>query len=287
MTLLTDGTFDFESQTPNAPIVVAAPWVQAQAATPQPMIASSEAAMHGTLGGRIESAAANAARRYGYVRAASLDPLVIDTYLRVRNIAANAYILALGRSNGTAIGDVRVNVNGTVTIRNAGVAVATSSIALDWNKWYRVAYGTVAQGTQELRMYEGEDTEPLFTLSGPVATTDPYARVDFGMVTASEGLSIDFDTARVGDDWFAPVNPAVPIPDLPLTLGAKTNVSAYGGSDGGQVISWAPVSGAARYRVEHRMGALWSTLTESGTSPYTLTGLYAGSHQVRVTALAE
>lgn len=286
MALLPAGLFDFESQTPNAPITVASPWSQAQGATPQPMIASSEAAMHGTLGGRIESAVAGGSRRYRYGRTPSSTAFMIDMYLRVRNITSNAYISTISRTNGDTVGDLRVNANGTLSLRNTGTAVATSTIALDWGRWYRVAYGA-EMGMQEVYVYEGEDTEPLFTLSGPISTADPYAYVSFGLNQASEGLSIDFDTVRAGDNWFAPVDPAAPIPNLPLTLGAKTNVTVHGGSDGSQVVSWSPVDGATRYRVEHRTGALWSTLTESGTSPYTLTGLYAGSHQVRVTALAE
>lgn len=278
--------YDFETQTSGSQITVSAPWNLRQGATPEPFIASAAAAMHGALGGRIEAATGN--RGLFFERAESSNPLVIDVYVKPRAVPAAAYFLSMhdDSAGGATRADVRFNTAGTVSMRNAGTAVATSVPVLDMDEWYRIAWGSLVAGTQELRCYQGEATEPVFTLSGAL-TSNAHTRIGTGLPVASAGFSADFDTVRVGDDWFAPINPVVPLPNLPLTLGAKTDVTVHGGSNGTQVVSWSPVDGAARYRAERNIGAGFEVVSESAGSPFTFTGLPAGTHQVRITAMAE
>jgi hypothetical protein len=73
-----------------------------------------------------------------------------------------------------------------------------------------------------------------------------------------------------------------------VTLGAKTNASYPGATDGSQVISWAAVPNASAYTVEVAVGAAATTgftvRSTAAVSPYTVDSLGAGTYTYAVTA---
>ena len=199
-------TYTFEDQTNGQPLSLtpaSRPWYTQGGATV--MTAATAAAAHGTLGGRITSATSY--RYLGYFETAlTTDTRVYDAYFNIREMgAAVAYLMAVrGDDDGIHVrADVRINTNLTVSIRNGNSAVATSATALALNTTYRFAYKVVSGQTQELRVYAGEATTPLFVLTGAVTGTALIVGW-FGTTTTSTGLSVDVDTARVAEDWLAP-----------------------------------------------------------------------------------
>ena len=199
-------TYTFENQANGQPLNInsaSRPW-SADSGDATPMIAATAAAVHGTLGGRVSSATSY--RRLSYWEAQTNNTRVFDCYFTVREMGASiVYIMsARGDGGGTSVTtDVRLNLDRTVSLRNNTSAVATSVTALSLNTTYRFAYKVVSGQTQELRVYVGESTTPLFVLSGVVSGSG-VDRCIFGASTASAGFSIDLDTVRIADDWLTP-----------------------------------------------------------------------------------
>lgn len=278
MALLPNGLFDFETQTPDALVAPTGPWELR--GTTEPIIASAAAAMHGTLGGRIS--AATASRTINRNETQTTATRCISAYIKPKAVAANA-VFFTAHDDSTARADARINTNHTVTLRNVASAVATSTFVLDMDvDFYRFDWLLSTLG-QEMRCFEGESTEPVFSLAGAL-TSNQITRMGVGLGAVSAGFSMDFDTIRVGDDWFAPVNPAVPLPTPVLTAGAKVNASTHGGSDGSQVVTWPPVAGAGRYAARKNDGSGPVIVSEDVTSPFTFTGLAAGAHELAIRA---
>lgn len=254
MTLLS--TFDFEGQTAGANVAASSPWQMSSSSGV--MTIASAAAVHGTVGGRINNTASY--RAVGYVEAAGTATRVIDAYITPRAIPANAYVMAL-MDGTTSRGDVRINTNGTVSIRNGVSAVATSTAVLDMNTPYRFAWRTSTSG-QELRVYAGETSVPLFTLTGAL-TSNSHTTLFAGLTAASSGTALDVDTIRIADDWLTPVAPSTPLATpTGFTFVASSGVVSI-------TAEWGAVAGAATYdlQVEEYVDGAWELLnTFSGSA---------------------
>ena len=271
--------FDFDAQTPNAEVTASAPWSSLGEGS---MIASAAAAAHGALGGRIDTP--TALRQIRWAEASSTATRVADMYIRVRALPNMAYILGL-MDGASSRASARINTDRTVSIRNTTTAVATSAVALELDQLYRIAWRISTSG-QELRVYEGESETPLFTLTGAL-TDATHTLIGFGMTALSGGFAADYDDLRVGDDWLPAVDPQIPLDTPVLTLGAKTNASSYGASDGSQVVTWPPVAGAHHYVAEINSGSGYTIVSSAATSPFMFTGLAAGTYTVGITAHPE
>lgn len=245
MTLLS--TYNFEGQTDGANAAASSPWEIGTGTTP--IVVENDAAVHGTVGGRIS--AATSYRAIAWVESVTTAARIIDAYITPRAVSANAPVLAC-HDDATQRGDVRINAARTVSIRNGTSAVATSSEVLALDTTYRFAWRISTTG-QELRVYEGESTTPLFTLTG-VLSNAQHTSLRCGLSAASAGYSGDFDTIRIADDWLPPVNPSVPL----ATPGSFTFVADE--TEIEIVATWADVTGEDHYELEvqKQVASVWT-----------------------------
>lgn len=279
-------SFEFDDQTPDQAVSASPPWYLSSGGS-ETITALAAAAVHGSLGGRISSASSY--RGVYYRESQTTATRVIDFYVTPTAVPANALVMALldGTTNRA---DVRINAAGTVAIRNAFVAAATSTatLALDGTVTYRFAWKVSTSG-QELRVYVGESTTPLFTLTGAL-TDATHTDIGAGLTAASEGYTADFDTIRIADDWLAPFG------DAEEPLDTPTNFTFEASSTPGVAEITAdadPVDGAAAYEieVEHKVAGQWEPLDTftTETLPLVLDGddgiVVARDYRGRIRAL--
>lgn len=200
-------TLDFDSFAEAATVAPSAPWSTNGVAP----TATSAAAAHGARGARWASTAAAGRVQYD-TGADQTGAHVLSWYMYIRDYASVNHYIAGVRSlttGGTSQGDVRINTNHTVSLRNAAnVAVATSSAMLAEDTLYRCEWRVhQTAGTQELRVYEAEATTAYLTISG--AWTGTNTRVfSVGPHAAAADGALDYDTVRLADDWTGPFAPA-------------------------------------------------------------------------------
>lgn len=143
-------TLDFDSFAEAATVAPSAPWSTNGVAP----TATSAAAAHGARGARWASTAAAGRVQYD-TGADQTGAHVLSWYMYIRDYASVNHYIAGVRSlttGGTSQGDVRINTNHTVSLRNAAnVAVATSSAMLAEDTLYRCEWRVhQTAGTQEL-----------------------------------------------------------------------------------------------------------------------------------------
>lgn len=215
MTVLAEQRFD--SFTDGASITVSAPWSMPTGGTVP--VASSAAAVHGAMGCRWASTSAYGRIDYDF-GAPITAARVLSFYFVPRTFATvNQYVAMVedNHTSGQIQADWRINTARTVSVRNAGTAIATSSATLATGTVYRAEWklDPVAH-TQELRIYQGESETALIDLSGSFTSTIAGV-LTFGSYTAASGGAIDYDTVKVADAWTGPeVPPATPTPVLRL-----------------------------------------------------------------------
>jgi hypothetical protein len=197
---------NFDDQTPGANVTLTAPW-SSVGTLPTTVAAAAD---HGALGARWASTGTSG--RLQYDTGSNQTVLVSSCYFNVRTFStANQYISSVYSltSGGAIVADLRVNTSHTVTIRDSGTSVATSTATINSGFWYRTEWKLDSgANTQTLRFYEGESSTPLFTLTG--AYTSDLTRVPaFGPNIAAAGGSVDYDTIKIADDWVGPEAPGV------------------------------------------------------------------------------
>lgn len=208
-------SFSFEGQTPDADLDFSETpgWFGNGGSTL--MTASADAAMHGALGGLIENADSYRAVRYTLSEESRTSPVSLDCYVRfVDNIPEQlTYLMSLtdAPTGGSTISraDMRINANGTVVLRNSTIATATSTETLEADTWYRLSWH-VEGSVQTLRVFLGDSTVQLFEISGEISNNS-HTLASFGLITASAGTTVHFDSLRVADEWLDPVSPQIPL----------------------------------------------------------------------------
>ena len=194
-------SYTFESDTPDAAISPSSPWSQSGGGS-TPFTASTAAAIHGSLGGRISAATQN--RMLEHTSGSThTNTRVVDLYIIPRAVAANSVFAAirdLGAS--TTRGDIRINTDRTVTIRNGAAATATSTTVLALDATYRIAWKTTTSEGQSARIYNATG-DLIETISGALSN-NTHDNIRCGLIVASSGYSADYDSIRIGDDWLAP-----------------------------------------------------------------------------------
>lgn len=205
-------TLDFNA-TADGALSASAPWATNGVAP----VVGAGAALHGAKG--IAWASTGTAGRLTYDYGTNQTGLIVlSTYFRVDTLStANHYINAVYNlaSGGSLQGDWRINpADQRVTIRNGGTAVATSSVSLAAATVYRAEWAiNPTAGTQELRIYAGEGTTPILTLTG--AWSSASTRVwSVGPNVAAAAGAITYDTIRVADTWTGPLVGLGPPPSL-------------------------------------------------------------------------
>lgn len=140
----------------------------------------------------------------------------------------------------------------------------------------------------------GGYTEDLDVSTTAAATANAALHISRKTVTTSGAQATASHTMADNNTQVIPF--AIYIPDgntrlatpVPV-LGTKTNVTVPGGSDGTQQISWPAVANAGSYKVEIAPGAAATTgfvvKSTTAVSPYTVTGLAAGTYTIAVTAV--
>jgi hypothetical protein len=136
-------------------------------------------------------------------------------------------------------------------------------------------------------------TEDLDQSTTSTSTSNGILHISHKAVTASGAQATASHTVNEAQTQVIPY--AIYIPDgntrlaTPATTpSTKTNATAPGATDGTQVVTWAAVPNATAYTVQVATGASattgFVTRTTTATSPYTVTGLGAGTYTIRVIA---
>jgi hypothetical protein len=172
-------------------------------------------------------------------------------------------------SAGTKIADVRINTDGTVTVRDNVTAVITSTgTALTTGAWHRIAVrvtpGGGATGLQ-LKVYLGNGAvAPDFDDDGTITATGTVDRIRQG-VTASATFTYLFDDVEVDDavepDGYAPPTSTVLFEE---DFEAGTNGAALSpsNSESDLVLGTAPTFTTTH----HGTGALGMNVNASATT---------------------
>lgn len=196
---------DFDSQSDAAAYSPVSPW-STNGVVPT---IKSAAAKHGARGIQWASTATAGRVQYDFATPLAV-PLVMSSYFRITTMATVALFLGAVYSaptSGTIQADWRVNTAGTVSLRNAGTVVSggTSVATLSANTWYRSEWKVdPTTNTQELRVYLGEATTPLLTLSGAYSGAANTRVPSFGPNAAAATGAVDMDTLRLAGDWPGP-----------------------------------------------------------------------------------
>lgn len=188
--------FDFDAFAEGAPVSTSSPWNTQGAG----LNAFAASAMHGTRGAQATEVTGNAA--VYHLSAQHTDTRVMSQYFRLVNLPGRVYLGGV-TSSGAQRADWRVNADGTVSIRNGYVAIATSLETLTTGTWYRSEWMISPTG-QELRIYLGESATPHLTLVGAL-TDNSHTTLVFGVFSGAQGHTLDLDTIRVADDWVGPL----------------------------------------------------------------------------------
>lgn len=245
-------TLDFDGLGEAAAISLSAPW----ATNGVKPVATSAAAVHGDRGARWASTAT--AGRITYDMGADQTAArVWSWYMTIRDSSPqNCYIAGVLSlvTGGSSQGDIRINPDHTVSLRNGGTQVALSTRTLSEDTPYRFEWRIhQSAGTQELRVYEGESATLFFTISG--GWTGANTRVFYiGPNIAAPDGALDYDTVRLADDWtgpFAPIgNPNLALVDFNALSENQTVTTASLSDAAWEVVSTStvPIAQAAAAR---------------------------------------
>lgn len=173
-------------------------------------------------------------------------------YFKVPELPGSNLYIATNTSGASARADMRINTNGTVSVRNGFSAVWTSTAAVTAGQWARFEWRLSATaGTQEARLFTGAQ------LHGPSNNpTDSSGSVTFdaGTFTNTGVGIIQNTTARVfiddvkNDDstWPGPATvpnqaPIVTYPantQMPGVVDAEKSITATATDPDGSVVAW-------------------------------------------------
>lgn len=131
------------------------------------------------------------------------------------------------------------------------------------------------------------------TLGGAMADTPSLQQVRWaiGTATSLSYLDTNSDFAVGHGDWLARTDVVTQLSTPVVTLGAVTNPTTIGGSDGTAAVTWPAVANATSYDAYIAAGSSpaqgdFSLVATNVTSPYTFTGLTAGTRAYGIKAKA-
>ena len=261
---------------------------------------------HGSFGMKIDcKAGGQAFRRYPFAGAVGATNWAASFIITLPASAPGNTIVPLQASNASDAGRLylRLLTNGNLELADVGSAhFGTIATGLTWGQKYRVslmvAGGSSTAGAVTAKVYSGTTawTTQLgstFTASNWNLGADAVDRFNLG-VTANSAAAVilGIDTIQLNDGSTTEIGDySTPLDTPVVTLGAATDPTTIGGTDGTQTVSWPAVTDAASYEAYIAAGSTPAqgdfTLVASGvTSPYTFTGLAAGTHSYGIKAKA-
>lgn len=195
-------TQTFESQTNNQPLSLSAPWSASNNDTTG-WVGSTAAAMHGSLGARIDVSDGWSYLNYELPTVA--DQLLIDFYVNIRTQAGGHLTLFNTQDpSNTTMNAIQVRTGGVVRLRDGSLGI-DDSVELVTTGWYRFSIMLTKAEGQYLRIFEGESDTPLIELNGPLSIVD-WDVVRFGLIARADGSTVDLDTIRIAEGgWIDPI----------------------------------------------------------------------------------
>jgi hypothetical protein len=195
----------------------------------------------------------------------------------------------VSNTNRLRLSDGTGTANGIWTATDALVAGTKYRIEV-WAK----AGATATTAEIRVAYFLAGSTTPIQTFTtttGSVPTGTPFVGFIWGRITAST-LQPPFDSLVWETDGTGlPGQLSTPLATPVVTLGAKTDPTAAGATDGTQVISWLPISGSTSYELWIANGSAptqgdFVRRAQGVTSPLTVTGLGAGTFSLGIKAKA-
>lgn len=266
----------------------------------------SSAAMHGTKGMLIPGGSSSDTS--GKVNAGGATSIDGRMYFQVSGTNASEFTIlrAVAQTGGALAFRIRVgssSANRKIRFTDSSgtdLFTATSDAPLD--TWLRLEWQVIAgtgNATLKLSYFSGDSTTAIqsySTTTGTMAPSGGFGDIQFGQWGSagySGGVKIDDPLLRTGVDSTGLPGPfTTPLSTPVVSLGTTTNPSTSGATDGSQVVTWPAVSNATSYDAYKLLNpsgspvdADFGTAVATGvTSPYTFTGLGAGSYAFGIKA---
>ncbi len=260
-------------------------------------VLSGDAKAHGVLGFKATNASGSGTfRRYSFSGSATTTVFQFSGVVTLPSQAPlqNTTICGFVNSSGSVRLAIGISPDGKLRLTDVGSAHFATLTDITWGAKYRVTVEAVGGSTTASQVtahvYSGT-TSWTASIGTPLSvsnwnmSTDSIIGADIG-ITSSPGaivLSVGWDDVQLNDGSGSEMSDIVGQLATPVvTLGAATNPSTVGGSNGSQVVTWAAIPGASSYEAWIANGSSPAqgdfTLVATGvTSPYTFTGLTAGT----------
>lgn len=217
--------------------------------------------------------------------------------------SADLWLHTLNNTSSTGVFRITLQPGGRVRItdtRGTTTPVWQSTSPVTVSTMYRFDYA-LQQSTNTIAgaLYLGDSTTPVsmssttqsFSTTGNSLGGANIDQAIWGKTDSSTYVTPfwlgGFQTDDTGSALIGPFTNPLSTPTV--TLGTTTNPSTIGGTDGSQVVTWGAVTNATSYDAYKATKASPAqsdfTLVASGvTSPYTFTGLAAGTYSFGIMA---
>ena len=258
---------------------------------------------HGNFGARFTNASGlNSYRRYPF--AATATTWQFSGVFTMPTTPATSFgILGFPNSGGSWRLQLVINTESRLVVSDAGGNTTQITSPLTVGAKYRITLQVVGGSTTSssviAKLYSESggawttQTGSTWTSSTVNTNTDNVVGADIGVLTSvATAYTVGWDDIQVNNGAGSEIGDIVEQLATPVvTLGATTNPSTVGGSNGSQVVTWPAVPGASSYEAWIANGSSPAqgdfTLVATGvTSPYTFTGLTAGERAYGIKAKA-
>ncbi|MGJ4843903.1 hypothetical protein [Leifsonia sp. Le1] len=216
-------------------------------------------------------------------------PSAFANFFSVRTAAGRAASLGISTNGKLFVTDGAAS-GGTVTY------VTPTAGTLTYGGQYRIELrlhgNSTTAGTISAAVYDPTGTTAISTMT-PVTNanllTGSLHQIEIGN-SGPTAISFGIDDIQMDDGRTTEIGPILVALSTPtVTFGTTTNPSTAGGTDGSQVVTWGAVTNATSYDAYKATKASPAqsdfTLVSSGvTSPYTFTGLGAGTYSFGIMA---
>ncbi len=193
-------------------------------------------------------------------------------------------------ASDTTIATIGLGTDGKMSC-NAGAVVGSANIVHGQINRFEFLIDTVA-GTFSTRVFAGDSATHYSSMTWTGASFGSLNITGFNMGSLNSATHTGwFDDAQIEEGiatWIGPY--AAPLATPVVTISAQTAASG-GGSDGTATVTWPAIPGAASYTAHKATGGSpaqgdFAQVAAGVTSPYTFTGLPAGTVSLGIRAKA-